>query len=180
MHMRRVFEISLHNTGCCPPSRLAFGVEDNLFSKLKSSQKTIFGSREIVYFCRGGGAGSLTMSETDRARKSSIISALVHQMKSGEISKSDLFEQLSRLQRGAKVEEPDATAAQTDEGGGVLGAAAAAAEGGDGGDGGDQEAGPGDGRGNNDVAEDEEDRCVVAKVMGGAQGGAGGSLRERL
>ena len=46
------------------------------------------------------------MSETDRARKSSIISALVHQMKSGEISKSDLFEQLSRLQRGAKVEEP--------------------------------------------------------------------------
>ena len=117
------------------------------------------------------------MSETDRARKSSIISALVHQMKSGEISKSDLFEQLSRLQRGAKVEEPDATAAQTEEGGGVLGAAAAAAEGGDGGDGGDQEAGPGDGRGNN-VAEDEEDRCVVARLWVGRL--RGGSLRERL
>ena len=47
------------------------------------------------------------MADTDRARKSSIISALVHQMKNGQISKSDLFEQLSRLQRGSKVAEPE-------------------------------------------------------------------------
>ena len=41
------------------------------------------------------------------SEKSSIISSLVAQMKNGEISKGDLFDQLSRLQRGpgAAVEE---------------------------------------------------------------------------
>ena len=46
---------------------------------------------------------------TDGADKSSIISALVAQMKSGSISKNDLFEQLSKLHRSGSVAgKPDA------------------------------------------------------------------------
>ena len=42
-----------------------------------------------------------TISQIKMAEdKSSIISALVSQMKSGQISKNDLFDQLSNLQRG--------------------------------------------------------------------------------
>ena len=40
-----------------------------------------------------------SMAAADGADKSSIISALVAQMKSGSISKNDLFEQLSKLHR---------------------------------------------------------------------------------
>jgi hypothetical protein len=48
-----------------------------------------------------------SLAATENQDKSSIISALVSQMKAGSISKNDLFEQLSKLHRGTTAAAPN-------------------------------------------------------------------------